>query len=148
MELESLSSYTVAVSRAFMAGAASQAGDADSSRAPGLTSGLQGSVNVHRGALLLVPQWQWVSSFVFYIKIQATRTFNSTTPKNEPCKPAGRALFILGKIDCIRAFSSAKTWFLLFLLIDTDSSFVSFTCRISYSNFKTFDSRAHSILSS
>ena len=26
-------------------------GDADSSRAPGLTSGLQGSVNVHRGAL-------------------------------------------------------------------------------------------------
>ena len=44
------------VSRAFMAGAASQAGDADSSRAPGLTSGLQGSVNVHCGALLLVPQ--------------------------------------------------------------------------------------------
>ena len=38
---------------------ASQAGDADSSRAPGLTSGLQGSMNVqnvHRGALLLVPQ--------------------------------------------------------------------------------------------
>ena len=35
-----------------MAGAASQAGDAGSSRAPGLTSGLQGSVNVHRGALL------------------------------------------------------------------------------------------------
>ena len=29
-----------------MAGAASQAGDADSSRAPGLTSGLQGSMNV------------------------------------------------------------------------------------------------------
>ena len=42
------------VSRAFMAGAASQTGDADPSRAPGLTSGLQGSVNVHRGALLLV----------------------------------------------------------------------------------------------
>ena len=40
--------------------------DADSSRAPGLTSGLQGSVNVHRGALLLVPQWQCISSFVFY----------------------------------------------------------------------------------
>ena len=34
--------YTFVVSRAFMAGAASQAGDADSSRAPGLTSGLQG----------------------------------------------------------------------------------------------------------
>ena len=47
---------TFVVSRAFMAGAASQAGDADSSRAPGLTSGLQGSVNVHRGALLSVPQ--------------------------------------------------------------------------------------------
>ena len=39
-----------------MAGAASQARDADSSRAPGLTSGLQGSVNVHRGARLFVPQ--------------------------------------------------------------------------------------------
>ena len=44
-----------------------QAGDADSSRIPGLTSGLQGSVNVHRGALLLVPQWHCISSFVFYI---------------------------------------------------------------------------------
>ena len=50
-----------------MAGAASQAGEADSSRAPGLTSGLQGSMNVHRGALLLVPQWQCISYFVFYI---------------------------------------------------------------------------------
>ena len=48
--------FVFVVSRAFMAGAASQAGDADSSRAPGLTSGLQGSVNVHRDALLLVPQ--------------------------------------------------------------------------------------------
>ena len=38
-----------------MAGAASQA-EADSSRAPGLTFGLQGSVNVRRGSLLLVPQ--------------------------------------------------------------------------------------------
>ena len=37
-----------------------------SSRAPGLTSGLHGSVNIHRGALLLVPQWQCISSFVFY----------------------------------------------------------------------------------
>ena len=58
--------YTFVVSRAFMAGAASQAGDADSCRAPGLTSGLQGSVNVHRGAILLVPQWRCISSFVFY----------------------------------------------------------------------------------
>ena len=65
--VSSLNIYTFVVSRAFMAGAASQAGDADSSRAPGLTSGLQGSVNVHRGALLLVPQWQCISSFVFYI---------------------------------------------------------------------------------
>ena len=37
-----------------------------SSRAPGLTSGLQGSVNVHRGALMLVLQWQCISSFVFF----------------------------------------------------------------------------------
>ena len=60
--------YTLfVVSRAFMAGAASQAGDADSFRAPGLTSGLQKSVNVHRGALLLVPQWRCISSFVFYM---------------------------------------------------------------------------------
>ena len=36
-----------------MAVAASQAGDADFSRAPGLTSGLQESVNVHRGALFV-----------------------------------------------------------------------------------------------
>ena len=48
--------YTVSLSRAFIAGASRQAGDADSSWAPGLTSGLQGSVNVHREALLLVPQ--------------------------------------------------------------------------------------------
>ena len=38
-----------------MAGATRQAGDADFSGAPGLTSGLQGTVNVQRGALLLVP---------------------------------------------------------------------------------------------
>ena len=50
-----------------MAGAASQEGDDDSSRAPGPTSGMQGSVNVQRGALLCVPQWQCISSFVFYI---------------------------------------------------------------------------------
>ena len=54
--VSSLYIYTFVMSRAFMAGAASQAGDADSSRAPGFTSGLQGSVNVHHGALLLVPQ--------------------------------------------------------------------------------------------
>ena len=38
--VSSLHIYTFVVSRSFMAGAASQAGDADSSRAPGLTSGL------------------------------------------------------------------------------------------------------------
>ena len=58
--------YTFVVCREFMACAASQAGVADSSRAPGLTSGLQGSVNVHRGALMLVTQWQCISSFVFH----------------------------------------------------------------------------------
>ena len=42
----SLHIYAFVVSRAFMAGAASRAGDADSSRAPGFTSGLQGSMNV------------------------------------------------------------------------------------------------------
>ena len=52
--VSSLHIYTFVVSRAFTAGAASQAGDAISSRAPGLTSGLQGSVNVHRGALLFL----------------------------------------------------------------------------------------------
>ena len=54
--VSSLHIYTFVVSRASMAGAASQAGDADSSLAPGLTSGLQGSVNVYRGDLLLVSQ--------------------------------------------------------------------------------------------
>ena len=44
------------VSPEFMVGAACQAGDANFSQAPGLTSGLQGTVNFHRGALLLVPQ--------------------------------------------------------------------------------------------
>ena len=32
------------------------------------TFGLQGSVNVHCGALFLVPQWQCISSFAFYIR--------------------------------------------------------------------------------
>ena len=39
-----------------MAGAASQSEHADISQAPGLTSGVQGSVNAHRCALLLVSQ--------------------------------------------------------------------------------------------
>ena len=49
--------YTFVVSPAFMAGAVSQAGDVDSSRAPSLTSGLQGSVNVHRVATVTVHQF-------------------------------------------------------------------------------------------
>ena len=64
--VSSLHIYTFDVSRAFMEGVASQAGDADSSWAPGLTSGLQRSVNVHRGAPLFVPQWQSIIS-VFYL---------------------------------------------------------------------------------
>ena len=43
--------------------------DADSSWAPGLTSGLRGSVGVHRGALLLVPRWKCISSLVFYNEV-------------------------------------------------------------------------------
>ena len=59
--------YTFVVSREFMASAASQAGDADTSRAPVLTFCSQGSVIFHHGDLLLVPKWQCISSFVFYI---------------------------------------------------------------------------------
>ena len=42
-----------------------------------LSSGLQVSMNVHRGALLLVTQWQCISSFVFYIfpNLSGLRTF-------------------------------------------------------------------------
>ena len=72
--VSSLHIYTFVVSRAFMAGAASQAVDADSSRAPGLTSGLQGSVNVHRGALLLVPVTVH-QFFVFYYLKQNAKYF-------------------------------------------------------------------------
>ena len=43
--------YNFVVSRTFMAGATSQAEGAEPSRTPDLSSGLQGSVNVHRGAL-------------------------------------------------------------------------------------------------
>ena len=40
-----------------------------SSRPPGLTSSFQGSVNVHRGDLLFMPQRKCISSFVFYIHV-------------------------------------------------------------------------------
>ena len=51
------------------------AGDADSSRPPSLTSGLQGSVNVHRGAPLFVSQWQCISSF--YLHYMANCPFHT-----------------------------------------------------------------------
>ena len=78
---------TLSLMRVYMADAASQEGDADSSRAPGLTSGLQGFMNVHSGALLLVPQWQCISSFVFYITKQwTTYTFvHSRLHSLNPC---------------------------------------------------------------
>ena len=63
--VSSLHIYTL-VSRAFIAGVASQAGDAYSSWAPGLTFCLQGSVNVHPGALLMVSQWQCISPFFIF----------------------------------------------------------------------------------
>ena len=58
------------VSRAFMAGAAKQAGDANSSRAPGLTSGLQGCVNVNRGALFVDATVTVHQFFLIYIDIK------------------------------------------------------------------------------
>ena len=68
----SLHIYTFVVSRAFMAGAASQAGDTESSRAPGLTSGLQVSMNAHGGALLLVFVFYAVAKIVMHVKYKST----------------------------------------------------------------------------
>ena len=61
-----------------MAGPASQAGDADSSRTPGLASGLQGFMNVHRGALLLVPQWS-ASVLMCFTLILLQKSLHSQT---------------------------------------------------------------------
>ena len=47
--------------------AASKLEDADSSQTPGPISGFQGSMNVHCGTLLFVPQLWRINSFVFYI---------------------------------------------------------------------------------
>ena len=49
-----------------------------SSRAPGLTSGLKRTMNVHRGDLLLVPQLQCNSSFVSYITVSGTEVSTET----------------------------------------------------------------------
>ena len=48
--------YMSSVSRAFMVGAAGQAGDTDSSQTPGPTSGFQGCM-MYYGTLLLVPRF-------------------------------------------------------------------------------------------
>ena len=63
----SLYIYTFVVSQAFMAGAASQAGDADSSRAPELPSGLWMSTVIvycwchsDSAAVLLYFTWWWI----------------------------------------------------------------------------------------
>ena len=55
--MSSLHIYTFVVLRAFMAGAANQAGDSDSFRSPGLASGLQGSVCSIVGATMTVHQF-------------------------------------------------------------------------------------------
>ena len=57
-----------------MAGAASQAGDADSSRAPGLAFGFHRFINAHRGTLLLVPQW--LVHQLFHILLKAANTWS------------------------------------------------------------------------
>ena len=72
------------VSRALMAGAASQAGDADSSRAAGLTSGLKGSVNVRRGALLLVPQWYCASVLLYFAYVLLVEQDKSSDIEQQP----------------------------------------------------------------
>ena len=88
-----LNLYIFVVSRAFMAGAAGQAGDANSSRVPGLNSGLQGSLNVYRDDLLLLPHWQRISSFVFYIDIRLLLHKKAICPSF--CKGRGHKYFRL-----------------------------------------------------
>ena len=48
---------------------ACQAGDADTSGTPGLTSGFQGPMNVLSGSLLFMPHWMCINSLVFYILV-------------------------------------------------------------------------------
>ena len=67
-----------------MAGVASQAGDADSSRAPGITSGLQGSVNVHRGGCYIVGATVTVHQF-FCILLTRTKENADAKRLNEGC---------------------------------------------------------------
>ena len=131
--VSSLHIYTFVVSRAFMAGAASEAGDADSSRAPGLTSGLQRSVNVHRGALLLVSQWQCISSFVFYIIdfTKNNRTHQGRVPIQSEAESAGEQTWRMESVkeDGYRNQEVTENWN-LFIYINTSKrtygSFCSF----------------------
>ena len=60
----------VSVSRTFMMDAANYAGDDYSSRAPGLTSWLHGSVNVPCGFLLLVSQLTYIWYILLYFQIE------------------------------------------------------------------------------
>ena len=98
--VSSLRIYIFVVSRAFMAGAASQAGDADSSRAPGLTSALQGSVNVHHGALLSMPQWQCISFFCILLGFFVYLAF--VTPTDRPNSVRTRC--VIGVFSGVFAF--------------------------------------------
>ena len=47
-----------------MAGVASQEGDADSSRAPGLTSGFQGSIGVYFGNILFMSHSRCINTYI------------------------------------------------------------------------------------
>ena len=67
LPMSSLSIYMSAVCRVFIAGAASEAGKANSSRAPGLAPFvfIGSLMPVVLPTPLLVPQWQCICSFVF-----------------------------------------------------------------------------------
>ena len=100
--VSSLHIYTFVVSRTFMAGAASQAGDADSSRAPGLTSGFHGPVNVHSDTLLLVRQWQCISSFLFYTKDSKIEWLN--------CGESTRIYWVETMVSSLDVFKFKVIW--------------------------------------
>ena len=61
----SLHIYVLAVSLIFIADVASQAGDADSSLAPGLTSCFQRSIYIGHSITSFLPQWQCIRVFFF-----------------------------------------------------------------------------------
>ena len=49
-------------------------------------------MNVHRGAQLLVPQWQYISSFVFYIEMNVMSRY-FTDMASERLRSASRSLY-------------------------------------------------------